>query len=422
MNEPIIHCPNCKTEIKLTESLAGPLIEATRKKFEKQLAAKDSEIKEREAALKAEADALEEAKGALDEEVAAKVKAERTRIAAEEAKKAKLLVATEVEQKAKELADLQDVLRERDKKLAEAQKAQAELIQKQRELDDARREMDLTVQKKVQENLDAVRSKAKQEAEDALGLKVLEKEQQIAGMQRQIEDLKRKAEQGSQQLQGEVLELQLEGILRARFPTDVIEPVPKGEFGGDVVQKVIGPTGQICGTILWESKRTKNWSDGWLAKLRNDMRNAKAEVAVLVTQALPKGVENFDQLDGIWVTDYRCAVPVALTLRHSLIELSAARQAADGQQSKAIMVYQYLTGPRFRNRVEAIVEKFSDMQDDLDKERKAITRMWAKREEQIRIVIESTAGMYGDLQGIAGRTLQGIEGLEVPLLDAPEDR
>lgn len=421
MSDPIINCPKCQTEIKLTESLAGPLIEATRKKFEKQLAAKDSEILEREAAVKAQAQALEEAKGAIEEEVAAKVKSERTKIADEEAKKARRLMATEVEQKAKELADLQEVLAERDKKLAEAQKAQAELMQKQRQLDDALREVDLTVQKKVQEGLDTVRVKAKQEAEDALGLKVLEKEQQIAGMQRQIEELKRKAEQGSQQMQGEVLELQLESVLRSRFPSDIIEPVPKGEFGGDVIQKVIGPGGQPCGTILWESKRTKNFSDGWLPKLRNDMRNAKAEVAVLVSQALPKGVENFDQMEGIWVTDYRCAVPVALTLRHSLIELAAARQSAEGQQSKAIMVYQYLTGPQFRNRVGAIVEKFTDMQEDLNKERKAITSMWAKREKQIQVVIESTAGMYGDLQGIAGRTLQGIEGLEVPLLESPAD-
>ncbi len=171
---------------------------------------------------------------------------------------------------------------------------------------------------------------------------------------------------------------------------------------------------------MWESKRTKNWSDGWLAKLREDQRAAKAELAVIVSQALPKDVETFDFIDGVWVTSPRNVIPVAIALRHTLIELSLARQAGEGQQTKMELVYQYLTGPRFRHRVQAIVEKFSDMQSDLDKERKTMTKLWAKREEQIRCVIESTAGMYGDLQGIAGKTLQEIEGLDMPLLESTD--
>jgi hypothetical protein len=185
-----------------------------------------------------------------------------------------------------------------------------------------------------------------------------------------------------------------------------------------VLHRVIGPLGQHCGTILWESKRTKNWSDGWLPKLRDDQRAAKAEIALLVSQVLPKGVEAFDFIDGVWVTESRCAIPVALALRQSLIELATARQAGEGQKTKMELVYQYLTGPRFRHRVEAIVEKFEDMQADLDKERKTMTRLWAKREEQIKGVIETTVGMYGDLQGIAGRTMQEIEGLETRLLES----
>jgi len=277
--------------------------------------------------------------------------------------------------------------------------------------------MDLTIEKKVQESLVAVRDKARKETEEELKLKVSEKEQTITAMQRQIEDLKRKAEQGSQQLQGEVLELELEAVLRTKFPLDTIEPVPKGEFGGDVLQRVIGPLGQACGTILWESKRTKNWSDGWLGKLRDDQRAAKAEMALIVTHVLPKGTESFNLVDGVWVTEPRCAIPVAIALRQSLIGLAGARQAGEGQQTKMELVYQYLTGPRFKHRVEAIVEKFKDMQEDLDRERKTMTRLWAKREEQIRGVVESTAGMYGDLQGIAGRTLQEIDGLTLPALE-----
>lgn len=205
MNEPVIHCPTCSTEIKLTESLAAPLIAETRRQFERTLAAKDAEVAKREAALKSREGELAAAKASIDEQVAAKVKAERAAIAADEAKKAKLLAASDLEQKTKELGELQEVLKQRDAKLAEAQAAQAELIRKQRELDDARREMDLTIEKKVQESLLEVRDKAKQEAEEGLKLRVAEKEEQISSMQRQIEELKRKAEQGSQQLQGEVL-------------------------------------------------------------------------------------------------------------------------------------------------------------------------------------------------------------------------
>jgi hypothetical protein len=169
--------------------------------------------------------------------------------------------------------------------------------------------------------------------------------------------------------------------------------------------------------MLWESKRTRNWSDGWLVKLREDQRKAKADIALLVSNALPKGVHTFDHIDGVWVTDARSAIPVAIALRQSLIEIAAARQAGEGQQTKMELVYQYLTGPRFRHRIEAIVEKFSDMQEDLERERKAMTRLWAKREAQIRGVLEATSGMYGDLQGIAGKALEEIAGIEVALIE-----
>jgi hypothetical protein len=421
MTEPTIICPNCKTEIKLTESLAAPLIESTRKQYQQQLAQKDIDIAQREQAMRDREKLLADAKAKLDEQVASQVeeqlKKDRARITAEEARKAKQASAADLEQSARDLADLQEVLKSREAKLAEAQKAQADLIKKQRELDDAKRELELTVEKRVQEGLTATRQQAKKEAEDEQKLKVMEKEQTIAAMQKQIEDLKRRAEQGSQQLQGEVQELELENLLRSKFPFDSIDPVPKGEFGGDVMHRVVSAGGQPSGTILWESKRTKNWSDGWLAKLREDQRTAKAEIAVIVSHVLPKGVETFEMVEGIWVTHPRAALPVAAILRQSLLELALARQASEGQQTKTEMVYQYLTGPRFRHRVEAIVEAFSTMQEDLDKERKAIMKQWAKREEQIERVMGATVGMYGDLQGIAGKSLQEIEGLEFPVLE-----
>ncbi|MCL2160859.1 MAG: DUF2130 domain-containing protein [Betaproteobacteria bacterium] len=422
MTEPTITCPKCKTEIPLTESLAAPLLAASKQQFEAKLSQKDEEIAKREQSVRDKEKQLTESRRTIDqqitEQVAAQLKTEHARIVAEESKKAKLAVATELQSKTQELADIQEVLKARDEKLAEAQNAQAELIKKQRELDDAKRELELTVEKRVQDGLTEVRAHARREAEESLKLKVMEKDQTIASMQQKIEELKQKAEQGSQQLQGEVQELELESLLRAKFPLDTIDPVPKGEFGGDVLQHVASLSGQPCGTILWESKRTKNWSDGWLVKLREDQRNAKAEVSVLVSQTLPKGVESFNVIDGVWVTGPRAALPIATVLRHTLQQVYMARVVSEGQQTKTEMVYQYLTGPRFRQRVEAIVEAFSSMQEDLDKERKVIMKQWAKRGEQIERVMTATVGMYGDLQGIAGRSLQEIEGLELPALES----
>jgi hypothetical protein len=425
MAEPTVVCPQCKAEIKLTESLAAPLLESIRRDYEQRLTQKDTDMAKREKTLHEREAVLQKQKESMDEQVAQKMQQEQARIAAEEAKKAKLAVGNELNQKVKEINDLQDILKQRDIKLADAQKAQADLIRKQRELDDAKRELELTVAKRVQTDLAAAREKAKKEAEDEMKLKVMEAEQTIASMQRQIEDLKRRAEQGSQQLQGEVQELELEALLGTRFPRDTIQPVPKGEFGGDILHRVIGPLGQQCGTILWESKRTKNWSDGWLPKLREDQRAAKAEIAVVVSQVLPKDVETFGLVDQVWVAHPKVALPVAVALRQTLIEIACARQASEGQQTKMEMVYQYLTGPRFRHRIQAIVEAFSSMREDLDRERKAITKQWSKREEQIDRVMQATVGMYGDLQGIAGKTLQEIEGLEFQgLLDfnADEDK
>ena len=416
MDEPTITCPKCGAEIKLTESLAAPLVAATRLEFEEKIARKDSEVAKREVAIREKEAALKQAQDSIDEQVAAKLDLQKAVIAAEEAKKAKLLVSNELKQKTDEIGNLQAVMKERDAKLAEAQKAQVELIRKQRELDDAKREMELTIEKQVQAVLGQVRDKARKEAEDSLKLSLTEKEHTIASMQKKIEELKQRAEQGSQQLQGEVQELELESTLKAKFPRDTIEEVPKGEFGGDVLHRVFSFGGQACGTILWECKRTKNWSDSWLAKLRGDQRSAKAEIAVMVSHALPQGVETFDLIEDIWVTSTDCAIPVALALRQSLIELAIARQAGEGQQTKMGMVYEYLTGPHFRQRVSAIVEAFTAMQEDLNAEKKAIMKQWAKRESQIDRVMQATVGMYGDLQGIAGKSLKEIEGLDMKAL------
>lgn len=420
MNEPTITCPNCKSDIKLTESLAGPLVEQTRRQFVEQLNEKDRLVEKVQADIAAEKKRVELERQAIEATVAARMDDARKQIATDEAERAKRIVAADIEERDRKFAELQQMLASREEKLRLSQAAEAEMLKKQRELDDKLREMDLAVQRQVNEGLEAVRATAKQEAEDALSLKVKERDTQIASMQQKIEELKRKAEQGSQQLQGEAQELMLEDMLRARFPFDQIEPVGKGEFGGDVLQRVVNPAGQVCGSILWETKRTRTWSDGWLSKLKGDLRAAKADLALIVSHALPKDIETFGQMEGVWITGPKCAMPVAMTLRESLVLMNGVRAAGEGQQTKSALMYDYLTGPRFRHRIEAVVEKFSEMQDDLASERKATMKRWAKREQQLHTVLDSTAGLYGDLQGIAGRSMLEIEALESPLLEGPD--
>ena len=393
--DPVIECPHCRSEIRLTESLAAPLLKTKEIEFRQ----RDAELRDRESNIDR----------ALNERLAL----ERKKLSEDEQKKARLAFGAELEAKQREVEDLNDVLKMRNEKLAQAQAAQAELVRKQRELDDAKRELDLTVEKRVTASIADIQSKARQAAADEMKLKVIEKDQVIQSMQRQIEELRRKSEQGSQQLQGDAQEVELESILSARFIQDGISRVPRGEFGGDVLQQVLSTGGNMCGTILWESKRTKHWTDSWLTKLRQDQRTAKADFAVIVSHTLPKDVIHFGYIDGVYVVSPQCVVPVATILRKVLLELSIARQSSEGLETKATMIYQYLTGPRFRQRMQAMVEAFTTMQSDLSSERKAIQKQWAKREMQIETMIGATTGMFGDLQGIAGKSLQEIEGMQM---------
>jgi hypothetical protein len=257
-------------------------------------------------------------------------------------------------------------------------------------------------------------AKARQDATDELKSQVSQKDTQIESLGRTVEELKRKLEQGSQQTQGEAFELELENLLRGKFPLDLIEPVAKGETGGDIVHTVNGQIGSPAGVILWELKNTKNWSDTWLPKLRDNKRSARADIALIVSSALPKGVETFDLIYGVYVAHPRCAVPVARTLRQGLLEVTNARTTQAGQQSKAEQAYQYLTGSRFKQRIEAIVERFNDMRDDIDKERRFMLKAYAKREAQLSAMIDSTVGMVGDLQGIMGQAMPEITAIDQP--------
>jgi len=421
MPEATVVCPQCKHEFAITEAVTASIESTLETKYADKAAKREKAIASREQAIAASHAALAKAQSTLDERVEAKLQTERAVIASDEAKKARLALDSDLTGKDRMITELGETINTMNAKLGDAQKAQADLLRKQRELDDAKREVELTVEKRVQESIGSARAQAKREAEDELKMRVADKEHTITAMTKQIEDLRRRAEQGSQQPQGEVAELMLEANLQARFPRDIIEPVPKGEFGGDAIHRVVTATGHVAGTILWESKRTKNWSDGWLPKLREDQRAAKAEIAVIVSHVPPKGVESFDIIDGVWVASPRFALPLASVLRQSLIDLADARVVGEGQQTKMELIYNYLTGTGFKQRVHALVEQLTEMEESLRKEQKWMTSKWAERGMQLELILKATAGMYGDLRGIAGRSLPQVEGLTLPALGSPDD-
>jgi hypothetical protein len=424
-NEQTVQCPQCGYEMKVTESLAAPLIAAVERKYQQQMRDQQTAIAGREQEVRNRSAELEkqtlDAEQRVAEQVRVRLDAERKQLAAQESERAKQSVAAELERQASELKDRDARLESLADKLKVAQEQEAEFLRQKRAIDDERRELKLQVERQVQQELESVRRQAKSQAEEQMGLQVRDKDEAIQVLRRQIDDLRRKAEQGSQQAQGEVLETQIEQQLRARFPMDEIQPVPKGQFGGDLLHTVRDAAGQPCGTILWEFKRTQNWSQGWLAKLRGDQRAAGAELAVLASQTLPRDLSLFDHVEGVWVSSLACTLPVAVALRQALIELARVRRAGEGEQTKAQEVYSYLTGPQFRHRVEMIAEKFTDMRADLDQERKFIERQWAKREKQLELVLKASEGINGDLQAIAGRTLDAIDALQPQMMLLPDE-
>ncbi|WGH77769.1 DUF2130 domain-containing protein [Jannaschia ovalis] len=401
MSDPKITCPDCGADVPLTESLAGPLLERTRV---------EAEARQKQA-LAAQKQAIETAAAAAAE-------------AAQAARLAELQEAAQARDA--EMAELKRQGLAREAKLAEAQKAQAEALRREAQLREREREMDLEIQKQVAAATEIARKKLAAEAEAlaaerlqaaqaAQALKLAEKDQQMDVLRRQIDMLNRKIEQGSQQRQGEAAEIVLEDQLGRAFPADAIEPVGKGVRGADCLQRVSG-----AGTIIWESKRAANWSKDWLPKLRDDMRGAGADVAVLVSEARPEGAENFALVDGVWVCAPRFAVPLAHALREGLTKMAEAKGAREGQATKTQMLYDYLTGPQFRGRIEAVVEPFEAMQDALRREKKQMTAQWAMREKQLDKAIEAMMGMYGDVRGIAGAAIAEIEALEPQLLEEGE--
>ena len=388
MAESSITCPFCSKKIPLTRALRAEIEESMRKQFEETLAARERELSEQHELR-------------LEEEV--------RRAEGEALKK--------IERKlSQELVDLQDQVKEQSKELEAARRQELALRRRERDLERKQEEVELTVTRE----LDKERTRLIAEVEDRVAeqhrLKEAEKERQLVDLRRQIEDLKRRAEQGSQQLQGEAGECELESVLRGCFPADAVQPVAQGVRGADLHHVIIDQRGVRCAAILWECKNAKNWSEGWIAKLKADQRALCADVAVLVTATLPKGMTRFGLVDGILVCDFVSAAGLAAVVRSNLLQLSQARNAAINKGEKLELLHRYLSGVAFRQRVETVVEAFASMRHDLEQERRAVERQWSRRAKQIEAVTFGIAGMYGDLQGLVP-ALPHIPMLELPGAD-----
>ena len=374
--EQTIACPACGKKFPLTETLRAEIETALAREFDEKL------IEERRRA-----------------EEGAALKAEK--------------------RLAQDMAALRDQLNEQAAELDNARREELTLRKRERELEKKAADLEVTVARTLDAERTALVDETQRRLLEEHRLKDAEKERQLAEMRKQIEDLKRKAEQGSQQLQGEAGEVELESILRASFPMDDISGIAQGVRGADIHHGVIDARGRQCGAILWECKNAKNWSDGWVQKLKDDQRALRADIAVIVTASLPKGCTRFTTIEGIIVTDFACAGALGAVLRGHLLALARARGAARTKEEKLELLYRYLSGVEFRQRVEAVVEAFTSMRADLEQERRAAERQWARRAKQIDAVTFNVSGMYGDLQGLVP-VLPPIPLLELPAAEEIE--
>lgn len=334
-------------------------------------------------------------------------------------RRAETEIRQEYEQKGRlELEDLKKTLAEKEQRLEEFRENELKLREEKRRLEEKEKDLELETQRRLDEERKKIEEAVLRRQTDIHRLKELEKEKIISDLKKALEDAQRKAQQGSQQLQGEVMELDLEDTLRQEFPNDTIEPVGKGIRGADIRQVVKSPRGHICGVILWESKQTKAWTDEWLTKLKIDLRAQKANIPVIVSAVLPKEIKNGLGLkENVWVANFSLAIPLAILLRKALLDVAYQKLLSVHQGEKADLLYEFITGHEFRQQVEALVEVFQEMNEQINRERIAFEKSWKAREGQIKRIIFSTANVYGSIQGIIGSSLPQIRGLELMELE-----
>jgi hypothetical protein len=406
MEQGMITCPNCGREFELSDALTGRIREHLKVELLQEVSRREAELKKKGEALREQEAQISQSREAIDAEIEARLK---ERLAEAENKAAQKLAG----QYAEQLKELQQSLAEKDAAIRSFREQELELRKRQRQLEEDRESFELAAARKLDEEREKIRAETLKKVAEAHRLKDLEKDKVINDLRSSLEDMKRKAEQGSMETQGEVLEQDFEAQLKAFFVHDDIQPVPKGIRGADLVQTVRTPIGAETGILLWETKNTKAWSSAWIPKLKDDMIEVRASIAILVSVVLPEGVNRFGQLDGVWVSDPLSALPLAAALREQLMAVGRERIASIGKGEKMEALYQYLAGVEFKQKIEGIVEAFTSMQDQLNRERRAMERHWKQREKEIERVVKNTVGLYGDMQGIIGGQIPAIPALEL---------
>ncbi|MGA3171125.1 MAG: DUF2130 domain-containing protein [Chthoniobacteraceae bacterium] len=403
-----ITCPKCGAEIPLTEAVSHRLREQLESDFEKKMQETQAAFAAREQKIENDRRALEEKSANLDKNIANQVETQRKELLVQARQEAEGALGAKMKQ-------LEEHLESKGAALKKAQEAELNLLKQKREFEEAKAQMDLEMARKLDEERKQIAETARQQAVEAGRLKLAERDEKIRGLHDKIAELQQRAEQGSTQTQGEALEITLEGDLRAAFVYDEITEVKKGQRGADVVQRVRTNAGVECGSILWETKRAKNWSSDWPEKLKEDQRQAAAALAVLVTTTLPEGLRGMGQHEGVWVCEPGLALPLAAALRGGLISVGVQKLQDTDRAGKMAQLYDHLCGIEFRQHVEAVVDCFKSLQEQLGDEQRAFAKQWKEREKQITKAIQHTAMMYGGIQGIAGReALPEIATLQLP--------
>ncbi|MFP4370319.1 MAG: DUF2130 domain-containing protein [Candidatus Kapaibacterium sp.] len=468
-----IECPKCGYEFPVDEAISSKAEEKLKKDYEEKLKIHHDKLKAEKARLEEENKKIEESKKAQEELIAKRVQQEKKALLDNmEKEKAQLedmlkrrneemmkrseeerkSLYENLEQEKKQLQEMLDRQKDEMRKKSEEEsrrekerlekefremyssemetlkenfekkkleitalkKREMELLQKEADLREQKSNIELEMRRKMNEEREKLEDAMRRKMEEDNALTIKEYQKKLEDQKKLIEEMRRKSEQGSMQMQGEVQELALEEMLCAAFPFDRIEEVPKGVKGADCIQTVINSLQQSCGKIIYESKRTKKFNNEWIAKLKDDMRDQNADIAVIVTQTMPDGTERFCQLDDIWICGFHEAKSLAYVLRQLLIKATSVKVIADNKVSSQSLLYDYLTGNEFRGHVEAMVEGFKDMQDDLIKERNAMTKIWSKREKQMERVVANTLQMFGSIEGISGNKFKEIKALELP--------
>lgn len=415
-----IKCPNCGNVFDVENVLSADIETKYQQQYQEKLQQSLGKIELDKKKLLDEQVQFEEKKRRENEIFAQKLQQERLKIESDVQEQLRKSISTDYENK---LRILEESNRDRDEKLKEARRKELDFLQKEQVLLNKEAELELTVQKKLQQERSIISEQVRSQEveknalkETAFQLRLKELQLQLDEQRKLAEEMKRRAEQGSMQRQGEVQELLLEEILRENFPFDLIEEVGKGVEGADCIQVVRNNLGKECGRIIYESKRTKTWNNAWIEKLKADKRNKCADVAILVTQVYPKDMERFGEREGIWLCNFTEVNSVAHLIRNGIIQIHDIQCKEENKGDKMQLLYNYLTGNEFRGQVEAIVEGFMAMKVAITRERVQMEKIWKEREKQLEKVLMSTSGMYGSVKGIAGASVGNI-----PLLDGGDD-